>query len=85
MSYFEKLRCKSLKNIKGVCQARKHVISDAARDFYCIHRAILEAIKARDPKHAIICMQKHLQTAESNLKKMARNLNPAQAANGQAI
>jgi GntR family transcriptional repressor for pyruvate dehydrogenase complex len=37
------------------------------------HRAILEAIKARDPENAIICMQKHLQTAELNLKEMANS------------
>ena len=34
------------------------------------HRAILEAIKAHDPENAVIYMQKHLQTAESNLKKL---------------
>jgi len=49
------------------------------------HRAILEAIKARDPENAIICMQNHLQTAELNLKEMARTLNREQVAAGQAI
>jgi GntR family transcriptional repressor for pyruvate dehydrogenase complex len=46
------------------------------------HRAILEAIKARDPENAVICMQKHLQTAESSLKEMAKNLNPGETAAG---
>ena len=37
------------------------------------HRAILKAIKARDQNNAVICMQKHLQTAESNLKKFVKS------------
>lgn len=36
------------------------------------HSAILEAIKARDPKQAVKAMGAHLQTAESNLKKLKR-------------
>ncbi len=44
------------------------------------HRAILEAIKARDPKKAIACMQKHMQTAELSLKEMAKNQKPAKKA-----
>jgi DNA-binding FadR family transcriptional regulator len=46
------------------------------------HRAILEVIKARDPENAVICMQKHLQTAESSLKEMAKSLNPGETAAG---
>ena len=36
------------------------------------HRAILEAIKAHDPNRAVKAMAAHLQTAESNLKKLKR-------------
>jgi GntR family transcriptional repressor for pyruvate dehydrogenase complex len=39
------------------------------------HRAILKAIKARDPKKAVICMQKHMQTAKSSLKELEKELN----------
>ena len=37
------------------------------------HRAILEAIKAHDPKRAVKAMGAHLQTAESNLKKLKQD------------
>ncbi len=36
------------------------------------HRAILEAIIARDPKRAVGSMAAHLRTAESNLKELKR-------------
>lgn len=38
------------------------------------HRAIIEAIKARDTEKAFDCMQNHLRTAENNLKHMAFEL-----------
>lgn len=37
------------------------------------HRAILSAIKARDPEEAVICMQKHMQTARSSLNELENN------------
>jgi DNA-binding FadR family transcriptional regulator len=39
------------------------------------HRAILEAIKAREPEQAVKAMYAHLQTAESNLKELKHEFN----------
>lgn len=39
------------------------------------HRAILSAIKARDPEEAVICMQKHMQTARLSLNELENNQN----------